>query len=990
MRASFNGLIAAMLFVLIAACAGGGGGGATSNPGSPDATMRDRDGDGVLDADDNCPNTPNPGQENQDNDDRGAACDPDDNNNGFIDIRNATALRQMLTQDPDGAYDLTTNITLNATSAWQPVGTRSAPFTGTFDGRGHTIRNLRIATDSYSGLFGVVRGARLRGLNLLVEQLSAASSSSSVYAGGLAGRVENTRIEDVYVEARNNITARVAGNRAATEAERILASVGGLVGLAANSTVANSYALVVGDIVALSNVSGANVSADLDMALAGGLVGETRRSHFNNTYAVIDGNLSAWSRQSASAGGLLALGDNATLIRHSYAVVRGRTLAASMNATADTYASGLLGAVDILGTALEFDSVYVNFSDLRAVDATSFDEEVRTLAQLQCPTKPGDTCPPDDPATTYVDWDNQSIWNFGTNETLPIFRSILIRDTDQDSILDLDDNCPNVANRDQANLDNATGDRLGDACDDDIDGDGVANDDDNCDRVASANQTDLDNDGMGDLCDLDDDGDTINDEDDNCPRDPNPRQTDSDGDNIGNACDATPGTVPDGDNDTIPDETDNCPTVANTNQSNMYGVLANRSGTGDACEDSDGDGTADLNDNCPTIANPSQNRTDNCDDTDGDGTTDLDDNCPAIATPSQNINDNCVDSDGDGTTDLEDSCQTIYNPGQLGCADSDGDLFADYVDDCPTVSNRSCEPIANATTLQTIPKSGATGYYLLTANLTVNTTWMAIDDFRGVFNGSDHTIANLSMPLFSTISAGALVTRVGILDSTLASRNDGAISYTYATGNFIEGFSGGLVNENVGNISNSYAIGNISTSIGSAGGLVGNNGGSIRSSYATGDIGANGVQGGLVGQNGGAIITSYATGNVRTSVNTGTGGLVGQNIGSINNSYATGNAIGPAGSFGGLIGSDFVDLVGGDRLTGTINNSYRVQKTGNMLGDNRTLAQLRCPTFPGEMCQGETTYTGWSNITWNFGDNETLPTIRDLPACPSGIPSCRH
>lgn len=42
----------------------------------PDAGPMDRDGDGVLDDDDNCPDTYNPGQENEDGDKFGDVCDP--------------------------------------------------------------------------------------------------------------------------------------------------------------------------------------------------------------------------------------------------------------------------------------------------------------------------------------------------------------------------------------------------------------------------------------------------------------------------------------------------------------------------------------------------------------------------------------------------------------------------------------------------------------------------------------------------------------------------------------------------------------------------------------------------------------------------------------------------------------------------------------------------------------------------------------------------
>lgn len=227
------------------------------------------------------------------------------------------------------------------------------------------------------------------------------------------------------------------------------------------------------------------------------------------------------------------------------------------------------------------------------------------------------------------------------------------------------DNCPFVKNPEQIdeNLD-----RVGDVCEDDPDGDGINNDgdnsgtagdtpcdsvqtencDDNCPNVPNSRQWDVDDDGVGDVCDTDRDGNGVADlsegsidhDNDGVPT-ADEGDVDSDGDGSPDYLD------PDDDGDGIPSRTEN-----------------DDDGTPDPKRDSDNDGIPDSRD--PDSDNDGiDDGNEGNRDTDGDGTPDFqddDDDGDGIPTEREYDGDD-QDTDGDGIPNHLDS-----NPDD-GCED---------------------------------------------------------------------------------------------------------------------------------------------------------------------------------------------------------------------------------------------------------------------------------------------------------------------------------
>lgn len=100
---------------------------------------------------------------------------------------------KAIANDLSGNYVLAADITL--TGQWTPLGTEASPFTGTFDGGGHSIKGLTVTASSdldNSGLFGYANNATLKNVSII-----GAKVDGDEHVGILLGNAKQVTISGV-------------------------------------------------------------------------------------------------------------------------------------------------------------------------------------------------------------------------------------------------------------------------------------------------------------------------------------------------------------------------------------------------------------------------------------------------------------------------------------------------------------------------------------------------------------------------------------------------------------------------------------------------------------------------------------------------------------------------------------------------------------------------------------------------------------------------
>lgn len=303
-------------------------------------------------------------------------------------------------------FELVNDINL---SSWEPIGTSAEPFTGSFNGNGHTISGLTISLVSdkelAAGLFGYVKSASIQDVGVVnaTIQINRGSAKEEVYAGGIAGYLADSRVKNVFT------------NLQIYASSKYYSYTGGIAGYLSNSEVLNSYNLgkvhsnsgdyssFAGGIAGLAmdsslaevyNSGIVEASANFYGASSGGITGALTRSSLRDSYNLGDIHAGSWSG-SPSSGALLG-GASKAEVSNSYSIGK-----------VDNSSLGGSNPGSLIGNMTESavnSSYYFNHFDYQG--ETADDSYLKTKEELQLPS-------------TFEGFDFNTVWKMGGNSEYP-------------------------------------------------------------------------------------------------------------------------------------------------------------------------------------------------------------------------------------------------------------------------------------------------------------------------------------------------------------------------------------------------------------------------------------------------------------------------------------------------------------------------------------------------------------------------------------------
>lgn len=224
----------------------------------------------------------------------------------------------------------------NSGKGWEPIGTSSTNFKGTFDGNGYAIKNLYINApeEDYVGLFGHISDATIKNVDLVNCDITGRK-----YTGGIVGYSNKTSTvshcnTQGSVSGENHVGGIVGYQNAPSSSSYIMnciqycnnaadifaaSNVGGVVGF--------SYAVKTNQTTGVSHVNYCSNSGDVTAtdSNAGGIIGQALAEgyydyHYHTTYVNVKYSYNCGSIIAPSyAGGLFGKTKN-TNVTHCYSV----------------------------------------------------------------------------------------------------------------------------------------------------------------------------------------------------------------------------------------------------------------------------------------------------------------------------------------------------------------------------------------------------------------------------------------------------------------------------------------------------------------------------------------------------------------------------------------------------------------------------------------------------------------------------------------------